>query len=73
MLNVLSLELGHHVKGKEINDWCIDQIKNHKSHERDARRLMRKNYSDTRTYALILNQNGSGIASSTERVFMRVF
>lgn len=53
MRNILSIALGTQVTGKEINDWCWDQILNHRSHEDEAQRLIKKNYRDGRKYEAI--------------------
>ena len=53
MRNILSLVLGTQVTGKEINDWCWDQILNHRSHEAEAQRLIKKNYRDDHQYEAI--------------------
>ena len=50
MLNPLSLQMGQTCSGKEINDWCKDQIVNNKSHQKIARFLLSKSYKDDRIY-----------------------
>lgn len=50
MLNPLSLQLGQSITGKEINDWCRDQIENNKSHRKQAEFLLTKHYRDDRIY-----------------------
>lgn len=50
MLNPLSLQLGQKITGKEINDWCYDQIENNKSHRKQAEFFLTKHYKDDRMY-----------------------
>ena len=50
MLNPLSLMIGQTISGKEINDWCKDQIINNKSHQKIAKFLLSKGYKDDRVY-----------------------
>lgn len=50
IINPLSIQNGQTISGKEINEWCKDQILNNKSHARDARRLLEKHYQDDRFY-----------------------
>ena len=62
MLNPLSIEVGQKITGREINEWCKDQIKNQKSHRRQAEYLLSKNYKDERTYCKGLKvETGGGI------------
>ena len=49
-MNILSVERGHILQGKEINDWCIDQIRYKKSHAKDAARLAEKHFDDDAMY-----------------------
>ena len=71
MLNPLSLQLGQRVSGKEINDWCQDQIENEGSHIRDAKRLMAKNYRDDVIYRLIWKDETSGSPMGHTILFQR--
>lgn len=72
MLNPLSIQIGtQKISGKEINDWCIDQILNHGSHEKDARRLFRKNYRDNRMYILTYKVETSGSPTEHTLVFRK--
>ena len=50
MLNPLSLQVGQRITGKEINDWCRDQIENNKSHRKQAEFFLTKHYRDDRIY-----------------------
>ena len=72
MVNVMSLEPGHKVKGKEINDWCMDQILHNGSHLREARRLFIKNYRDETTYEAVRIPANSGVNASNVLVFKKV-
>ena len=65
MLNILSIQNGQWVTGKEINDWCRVQIENSTSHAKDAARLLKKTYRDDAVYAAAHNDKG-------QRCFMRV-
>lgn len=61
MLNPLSVQYGQCISGKEINDWCHDQIENNGSHVRDAKRLLAKNYCDDLMYCLSWKVETSGV------------
>ena len=62
MLNPLSLQLGQKITGKEINDWCLDQIRNHGSHYKEAKRLLLKDYNNDRVYRKTLKiETGGGV------------
>ena len=39
MINPLSYQPGSKFKGSELNFWCEEQIRNHGSHEAEARRI----------------------------------
>ena len=40
MRNILNLQLGTIVSGKEINEWVWDQIANHKNNHKEANRFL---------------------------------
>jgi hypothetical protein len=62
MLNPLSLQVGQEITGKEINDWCLYQIKNNGSHYKQAKYLLTKNYKDDRVYCKSYKIETSGSA-----------
>lgn len=72
LINPLSIQNGQTISGKEINDWCADQIINHKSHEKDAMRLKRKNYRDDRMYTATFKIETSCSDKQHERIFSKI-
>lgn len=72
MLNPLSVQYGQHISGKEINDWCHDQIENNGSHVKDAKRLLAKNYRDDVMYRLSWKAETSGAPMGHTIEFDRV-
>ena len=60
MLNPLSVQYGQEVSGKDINEWCRDQIENNGSHLKDAKRLMSKHYRDDVMYRLVWKAETAG-------------
>lgn len=71
-MNVLSVHGSNHVfTGKEINDWCRDQVNHGTARMREARRLLRKNYRDDRLYSPIWCDRNSGSGSGQMIVFRR--
>lgn len=71
MLNPLSIQIGQTITGKQINDWCHDQINNNKSHYKDAKRLLSKNYNDKITYYKIYDI-GTGCGELGKISFCRI-
>ena len=49
-MNILSVERCHILRGKDINDWCVDQIRFKRSHAKEAIRLTKKHYDDDAMY-----------------------
>lgn len=72
MLNPLSLIIGQTISGKEINDWCKDQIINNKSHQKIAKFLLSKGYKDNRIYCKTYKQE-TGNNKPSVIIFMRSF
>ena len=60
MLNPLSIRIGQKISGKEINDWCLDQINNHGSHYKDAAFLLTKHYNNDTIYIKTYKVETSG-------------
>lgn len=46
LLNIMSIQNGQVVSGATINEWCHAQIDNATSHEKEAERLLKKQYND---------------------------
>ena len=72
MTNPLSLQLGQEISGKDINEWCKDQIENHGSHEKYANFLLKKNYRDDQLYKKIYKTETAGCPRAHTIVFCRV-
>lgn len=54
MRNILSYQPGSKFSGKEINEFCEDQMKNHGSHYKEAKHLyMHYIFKDSRMYELV--------------------
>lgn len=72
-MNVLSGGNYPHIfTGKQINDWCKEQVNHGTSRWREARRLLRKNYKDDRLYISRLTSKNSGCGSGYTLVFERI-
>ena len=73
MLNPLSLQLGQKITGKEINDWCRDQIENNRSkfHRKYAEFFLSKHYRDDRIYYKSYKAETAGGVKSYVIVFER--
>jgi len=54
MRNILSYQTGSRFSGKEINEFCEEQLRNHGSHYHEAHHLyMHYTFKDSRTYELV--------------------
>lgn len=65
MVNILSIQNGQWITGKEINDWCRIQIEGNTSHAKEAARLMKKRYRDDAVYVAAHDDKH-------QRIFMRL-
>ena len=61
MRNIFSYKEGSLFSGKEIKDFCKDQIENKKSHAKEAKRIyLHYNLKDFTIYALVRLSFGPG-------------
>ena len=52
-MNPTSYQPGARFTGKQLNDWCKDQVDNHRSHEKIAKKLwLHFVFKDNRVYEL---------------------
>ena len=72
MLNILSVEPGHKVTGKQINDWCAEQIATNGSHFDEALKFIDKNYQDETIYEAIRTELHSGHNAPKVLTFRKV-
>lgn len=72
MLNILSVEPGHKLTGKEINVWCIYQLLTGGSHYKEAIRLGEKGFSNSSIYEAIRTPANTGCGTKTILNFRKV-
>ena len=72
MLNILSVETGHKLTGKQINAWCIYQFLTGGSHYKEAMRLSRKDFSNSSIYEAIRTPANTGCGAETILNFRKV-
>ena len=69
-MNVLSVKPGTVLSGKQINDWCLDQVKYRRSHWKEAKRLLSKNYKNDVDYVAVRMITNSGFDTDTRLYFV---
>lgn len=78
MKNIFSYKEGSRFSGKEINDFCKDQIENNKSHAKEAKRIyFHYSLKDFTVYELVRLSFGPGtdqcrIYENTKIAFRKV-
>ena len=69
-MNILSVKPGTVLSGKQINDWCIDQVRYRRSHWKEAVRLLSKNYKDDENYIAVRMITNSACDADTKLHFV---